>query len=490
MAQTARDSEFARAARDSFGSINRFARDLYSSLTSSNRNQRNLVQETAEEAEHERVTNSEVKGSVSTIDDLIQLNNNLLRQFRELSSNVEGLVSSITGGGGDGTALGALGLGLGAVTLPFMFGGPEETDLVEPIIPSEETGTRSDFEPSETDITGTEGVGLDVAERTAETLNQPLIADIGEISEESGLSPAFRGMGLPGWDQGVQPTSVVGHARGRPHHGADYYVPEGEGLRAQAGGVVRYIGSHDEYGSGNYGRTVVVEYDNGMVIQYSHLAPESTEGLVEVGQQVERGQLMAMTGASGTMWGEGRRGEGVTPPHIHLEATATEDYNRLYGEQQGGLVRYVEMPNLLQPHEVMGFDRFEGNPEDVEVRPIEVQPAEEVSIPEQESAQQAVRRDTPDLTTPVQPVATPDQTTVGEITEPEVINDVSLNFEEPIPPFLQSSDKTPTMQLASSATPAISPTQTTRPEPGPDIIRFLTNLDLDYLQEESASSYV
>ena len=125
-----RDSEFARAARGAFGSISQFAKDIYSTFSDSTRGQSKIVQAQAEEREHEEASNRALTKSSQTLDDLIQINNQLLQQFRNLSSNLNDIVSNITGSGGMGLGAGIFG---GLIVGDLLFGnGPEELDLETP----------------------------------------------------------------------------------------------------------------------------------------------------------------------------------------------------------------------------------------------------------------------------------------------------------------------------------------------------------------------
>jgi murein DD-endopeptidase MepM/ murein hydrolase activator NlpD len=167
----------------------------------------------------------------------------------------------------------------------------------------------------------------------------------------TGFSQAFPGQGLPGPEQNNQATSVMGMARGRLHAGGDYYAPIGTPLQAQGDGKVVNISDHNTHGTGNYGHTVVIQYDNGYTVQYSHLNPDSAK--FKVGDKVTRGEVFAESGASGTMAGLGKSGPGVTPPHVHTEVVKNEHY-------KGGLVGGVGSPSrryVLQPEEVFQFGK-------------------------------------------------------------------------------------------------------------------------------------
>ncbi len=164
---------------------------------------------------------------------------------------------------------------------------------------------------------------------------------------QTAWQPAFKGMGMPGPDHNGQPTSLVGMERGRLHAGNDFYTPIGTPLQAQADGKVMYKVANT--GVGNYGHTVVIQYNNGKTVQYSHLTPGSST--VDVGDSVKAGQLFAKSGASGTKAGQGESGEGVTPPHVHVEMVDNKYY-------KGGYIGGVNSPSrshVLQAYREFGF---------------------------------------------------------------------------------------------------------------------------------------
>ncbi len=167
---------------------------------------------------------------------------------------------------------------------------------------------------------------------------------------EAKWQPAFEGMAMPGPNGNTQPTSTMGMQRGRLHAGNDFYTPIGTPLKAQADGKVVHIVPNT--GVGNYGHTVVIQYDNGRTVQYSHLTPGSDT--VKLGDRVTPGQVFTKSGASGTKAGQGDEpGEGVTPPHVHLEMTLNKYY-------KGGYVGGAGSPSrahLLQPYKEFGFTR-------------------------------------------------------------------------------------------------------------------------------------
>jgi hypothetical protein len=84
----------------------------------------------------------------------------------------------------------------------------------------------------------------------------------------------------------------------QPHFGIDIAAPRGTRVKAPAGGIVTYV----HPGMFFAGTTLVVDHGHGLSSTFLHLH----EILVEVGQHVTRGQLIATVGATGR----------VTGPHL------------------------------------------------------------------------------------------------------------------------------------------------------------------------------
>ncbi|MFO7765185.1 MAG: M23 family metallopeptidase [Pelovirga sp.] len=84
----------------------------------------------------------------------------------------------------------------------------------------------------------------------------------------------------------------------QPHFGIDIAAPTGTPVRAPAGGVVTYV----HPGMFFAGTTLVVDHGYGLSSTFLHLH----ETLVEAGQEVTQGQIIATVGATGR----------VTGPHL------------------------------------------------------------------------------------------------------------------------------------------------------------------------------
>ncbi len=90
------------------------------------------------------------------------------------------------------------------------------------------------------------------------------------------------------------------HHEARPHYGVDISAPRGTPIMAAAQGTVVFSGRRAGYG-------LVVELDHGH--GYRTLYGHASQLLVSVGDSVQRGDVIAQVGSSGT----------ATSPHLHYE---------------------------------------------------------------------------------------------------------------------------------------------------------------------------
>ena len=90
-------------------------------------------------------------------------------------------------------------------------------------------------------------------------------------------------------------------ADGRQNEGIDYAVPEGTDIRAAEVGTVVFSGN-DRKG---YGNLLLVRHANGFITAYAH----ASELLVNTGDAVQRGQVIARVGQTGNTQG----------PRLHFE---------------------------------------------------------------------------------------------------------------------------------------------------------------------------
>ncbi|MGN0497386.1 MAG: peptidoglycan DD-metalloendopeptidase family protein [Lachnospiraceae bacterium] len=95
-------------------------------------------------------------------------------------------------------------------------------------------------------------------------------------------------------------TSNFGYRWGRLHGGTDVGVPIGTTVRASRSGQVTTAGW-----VGGYGNCVMIDHGDGVMTVYGHLS----QVLVSVGQYVDQGQQIALSGNTGRSTG----------PHLHFE---------------------------------------------------------------------------------------------------------------------------------------------------------------------------
>jgi murein DD-endopeptidase MepM/ murein hydrolase activator NlpD len=91
--------------------------------------------------------------------------------------------------------------------------------------------------------------------------------------------------------QGKVSTAFRAPDNGKPNDGIDIAVPAGTPVKAAEGGTVIYSGN----GLAEFGNTVLIRHDNGLVTVYGHADKLN----VQRGQRVEKGQVIALSGASG-----------------------------------------------------------------------------------------------------------------------------------------------------------------------------------------------
>ncbi len=112
----------------------------------------------------------------------------------------------------------------------------------------------------------------------------------------------------------LTPTSPFGSrlnpltgAMGEMHTGQDYAVQCSTAVFAAAGGTVTFAGWHP-YGGGN---RVVIDHGNGLSTSYNHLSSIA----VTVGQKVQRGDQVALSGTTGASTG----------CHLHFEVIVDDE---------------------------------------------------------------------------------------------------------------------------------------------------------------------
>lgn len=141
----------------------------------------------------------------------------------------------------------------------------------------------------------------------------PLGLDYSFVTPEEPFSWPIEGAGV---------YSGYGLRHGRFHAGIDIPAPRGSEVHASRGGEVIYSG----HGYQGYGNVVMIAHRDGFVTVYAH----NSKNLVRVGDSVERGETIALVGATGNATGshchfEIRRGEVSVDPRRYLAAPAADD---------------------------------------------------------------------------------------------------------------------------------------------------------------------
>ncbi|RUV37823.1 peptidoglycan DD-metalloendopeptidase family protein [Mesorhizobium sp. M7A.F.Ca.MR.148.00.0.0] len=120
---------------------------------------------------------------------------------------------------------------------------------------------------------------------------------IQQAEADDAVAPDATGIGKMRWP--VRGRVISGFGSGKD--GVDIAVPSGTPVKAAENGVVIYAGD----GLKEFGNTVLVRHENGLVTVYGHAS--SIE--VQRGQKVKRGQEIALSGMSGT----------TDSPKLHFE---------------------------------------------------------------------------------------------------------------------------------------------------------------------------
>ena len=119
--------------------------------------------------------------------------------------------------------------------------------------------------------------------------------------EDTAAAPGGTGIGKMRWPVRGRVISGYGSGSGKSNDGIDIAVPEGTPVKAAENGVVIYAGD----GLKDFGNTVLVRHENGLVTVYGHASALE----VKRGEKVKRGQEIARSGMSGT----------TDAPKLHFE---------------------------------------------------------------------------------------------------------------------------------------------------------------------------
>ena len=125
------------------------------------------------------------------------------------------------------------------------------------------------------------------------------------------------------------------HKTLQSHQGVDYTIPEGSRVFATADGTVREMAQRNS----TSGQTVVIDHGNGYETSYNHLSKIN----VRKGQQVRRGDIIALSGDTGLSLAphlhyEVRyNGMRVDPIHYFFMELSPTEYQRLMRIAQSGM---------------------------------------------------------------------------------------------------------------------------------------------------------
>lgn len=114
----------------------------------------------------------------------------------------------------------------------------------------------------------------------------------------TGPQPFLPSNVVPRHSSGFGARTPPTHGASSYHQGDDWAAPAGTPIIAEQNGTVVSSGT-----AGGYGNQVRVRYEDGSEVAYSH----NQRNLVQPGQQITRGQPMALVGQTGT----------ATGPHVH-----------------------------------------------------------------------------------------------------------------------------------------------------------------------------
>lgn len=120
----------------------------------------------------------------------------------------------------------------------------------------------------------------------------------------------------------------------KSHQGVDYTIPEGSRVFATADGKVKEVSTRS-----TSGQSVVIDHGNGFETSYSHLGKIN----VRKGEQVRRGDIIALSGNSGLSlaphlhYEVRNNGMRVDPIHYFFMELSPREYKRIIRIAQSGM---------------------------------------------------------------------------------------------------------------------------------------------------------
>jgi len=170
---------------------------------------------------------------------------------------------------------------------------PQAAPLPAPAAPTPAIPQAAAFAPQTPPIASAEPVGQQLAAVAPQTGAAAALAPAApKAAASSGFRWPVRGRVISGF--GKKPD-------GERNDGINLAVPEGTAVKAAEDGTVIYAGNELK----SYGNLVLIRHDDGWVSAYAH----NSTLQVKRGDEVRRGQVIALSGMSG----------GVTTPQLHFE---------------------------------------------------------------------------------------------------------------------------------------------------------------------------
>jgi len=141
-------------------------------------------------------------------------------------------------------------------------------------------------------------------------------------------------------------TSGFYALRGNEYHQAiDIAAPVGTPILAPLNGVVKSL-----YYNSRGGNQLIIQHDNGMITGYAHLY----ESLYNVGQRVKQGEVIALSGDTGTGTGAHLHftlrngGDKIDPlPYYELSYTVPPVQANVFGSKLIKVLPWVTLATLL-----------------------------------------------------------------------------------------------------------------------------------------------
>ncbi|WP_378952712.1 peptidoglycan DD-metalloendopeptidase family protein [Mesorhizobium sp. ANAO-SY3R2] len=137
-----------------------------------------------------------------------------------------------------------------------------------------------------------------------------------QAEDSAEVAPNSTGIDRMRWPVRGRVVANYGKGGGKSSDGIDISVPEGTPVKAAENGVVIYAGD----GLKEFGNTVLVRHENGLVTVYGH----ASQLKVQRGQKVKRGDEIALSGMSGStdapkLHFEVRKNSAPVDPSTYLE---------------------------------------------------------------------------------------------------------------------------------------------------------------------------